>query len=145
MSLGEKSPRIRTRAAKAKNGGVGDEENGEISRDKLITDLSELSVGMRLEAMDKYGKWYVAKVMEIEEEEKEVLVHFEKWSSRYDEFIPLNSGRLHFISHNKQEEMEKEKEKIKKVHRRLRVGHGEARAPQNFRRVAEPPPKFFFT
>lgn len=115
MSGGESATRIRTRAAKAKNGGIIDEDHSEDGQEKSITDLSELHVGMKLEAMDKYGKWYVAKVMEFDKDEKEVLVHFEKWSSRYDEFIPLNSGRLHFISQSKQEEMEKEKEKIKKV------------------------------
>jgi len=115
MSGSENTPRIRTRAAKAKNGGVGDEDSSEDTQEKVISDISELHVGMKLEAMDKYGKWYVAKVMEIEEEDNEVLVHFEKWSSRYDELIPLNSGRLHFLSSSKQEEMEKEKEKIRKV------------------------------
>ena len=112
---GENTPRIRTRAAKAKNGGVGDDDCSEDTHEKVISDLSELYIGMRLEAMDKYGKWYVAKVIDLEEEDNEVFVHFEKWSSRYDEFISLNSGRLHFLSVSKQEEMEKEKEKIKKV------------------------------
>ena len=65
--------------------------------------------------MDKYGKWYVAKVLELDEKEGDVLVHFEKWSSRYDEDVPVKSGRLRLLSETKLKELEREKERIKKV------------------------------
>ena len=84
-------------------------------RGTLVTDFSQLLVGMRLEAMDKYGKWYVAKVVELDQSEGEVLVHFERWSSRYDELVPIKSGRLRQLSLAKIKELEKEKEKVKKV------------------------------
>lgn len=84
-------------------------------RGPLVTEFSQLEVGMRLEAMDKYGKWYVAKVVELDQSEGEVLVHFERWSSRYDELVPMKSGRLRKLSPAKINELEKEKEKVKKV------------------------------
>ena len=36
----------------------------------------------------------MAKVVEVDEEEKEVLVHFMGWSSRFDEWVELSDGRL---------------------------------------------------
>lgn len=112
---GESSVKFKTRAGKGKNTSIGKGELSEDGHGVVITEVSELHVGKKVEAMDKYGKWYVAKVVELEEEDKEVLVHFEKWSSRYDEYIPLKSGRLHLLSQSRQEEMEREKEKMKKV------------------------------
>ena len=37
---------------------------------------------------------FLAKVVETDEEEGEVLVHFSGWSSRFDEWVELNSNRL---------------------------------------------------
>lgn len=107
-----KSRGVRTRTSSQSEGeGSGTEE----SRELMVTELSQLRVGMRLEAMDKYGKWYVAKILELDESEGEVLVHFERWSSRYDEDIAVKSGRLRRLSEAKLKELEKEKEKIKMV------------------------------
>ena len=102
----------RTRTSSQSEGeGSGTEEGHEL----VVTELSQLQVGMRVEAMDKYGKWYVAKILELDESEGEVLVHFERWSSRYDEDIAVKSGRLRRLSETKLKELEREKEKIKKV------------------------------
>ncbi|KAK7793947.1 hypothetical protein R5R35_005816 [Gryllus longicercus] len=51
--------------------------------------------GTRLEAKDLgNGIWYAVKVVEVDWEEEEILIHFEKWSQRYDEWIPMDSSRL---------------------------------------------------
>ena len=118
MAEGEDLPRVKPRAGRTRNSSqsMSEGEGGaEEDRGKIVTELSELQVGTRLEAMDKYGKWYVAKVVELEEGEGEVLIHFERWSSRYDELIAVKSGRLRQLSPARLKQLEKEKEKIKKV------------------------------
>ena len=64
---------------------------------------------------------YVAKVIEVEEGDQEVLVHFEKWNSRYDEYIKINSGRLRSKHPSKVELFEKDQDISKKVRRTLRL------------------------
>lgn len=114
MSDSEES-RVKSKSLKAKRSSYS-ESDAEENHSLLITDSSEVEIGMRLEAMDKFGKWYVAKVVKVgEQEEKDVLVHFERWSSRYDEVIPIDSGRLRKLSPARQKELEKEKEKVRKV------------------------------
>ncbi|XP_012214996.1 PHD finger protein 20-like protein 1 isoform X3 [Linepithema humile] len=50
--------------------------------------------GAKLEAKDFNDIWYSAKVVETDWVDREVLIHFDKWSSRYDEWIPMDSSRL---------------------------------------------------
>lgn len=51
--------------------------------------------GMKLEVCDfGSGKWYPAKVMNIDWEKQEILVHYSNWSSRYDEWISMKSSRV---------------------------------------------------
>lgn len=107
-----KTTRVTRARTSSQSEGEGEEGEG---RGLVITHLGQLQVGTRLEAMDKYGKWYVAKVVELDESEGEVLIHFERWSSRYDEDVPVKSGRLRQLSPGRLKELEKEKEKIKKV------------------------------
>lgn len=40
---------------------------------------------------------YSAKVVEIDWDEREVLIHFDKSSSRFDEWIPMDSSRLRVL------------------------------------------------
>ena len=56
---------------------------------------------------------YVAKVLEVDEEGKEVLVHFDRWSSRYDEFIPIGTGRLRKLTLSKLKEIQKERDPVR--------------------------------
>lgn len=37
---------------------------------------------------------YPARVVEVDYDDREVLVHFERWSVRYDEWISMDSLRL---------------------------------------------------
>ncbi|KAM4027272.1 PHD finger protein 20-like protein 1 [Anomaloglossus baeobatrachus] len=51
-------------------------------------------VGARVEAQDYLQKWYPSKIEKINYEEEKMLVHFERWSSRYDEWIHWDSTRI---------------------------------------------------
>ncbi|XP_024944954.1 PHD finger protein 20 isoform X5 [Cephus cinctus] len=53
--------------------------------------------GAKLEAKDFNEKWYSARVVETDWVEREVLIHFDKWSSRFDEWIPMDSSRLRVL------------------------------------------------
>jgi len=55
--------------------------------------------GSLLEARDFSNEWFPAKVVEVDWEDREVLVHFQNWSSRYDEWICMDSARLQPINH----------------------------------------------
>lgn len=50
--------------------------------------------GTRIEANDFHDKWYPAKIIEVDYDEKEVFIHFEKCLNRGDEWIPMDSSRL---------------------------------------------------
>lgn len=73
--------------------------------------------GERVEAMDYMKKWYPAKIVEVDEEEGEVLIHFEGWNQRYDEWVPVTSDKLRpKIRHSER------KEKKKKLHNEYKIG-----------------------
>ena len=56
---------------------------------------SETLQGTRLEARDHLGdKWWDAKIVEVDHEGSEVLVHFQGWNERHDEWIKMDSPRL---------------------------------------------------
>lgn len=50
--------------------------------------------GEKLEAMDFSRTWYPSKIVDIDEEQKLVLIHFEGWNQRYDEWVPMDSDKL---------------------------------------------------
>jgi PHD finger protein 20 len=52
------------------------------------------AINSRIEALDNNNTWYPARVVEEDYEENEVLIHFEKFSSKYDEWICMDSPRL---------------------------------------------------
>lgn len=62
--------------------------------------MEDLKVGYRMEAKDFDGKWYPVKVAEIDWDELEVLVHFENWNAKFDEWLPFNSDRLRPIQYS---------------------------------------------
>lgn len=37
---------------------------------------------------------YTAKIIEIDEDDLTVLIHFEGWNQRYDEWVSMNSEKL---------------------------------------------------
>ncbi|XP_019869828.1 PHD finger protein 20 isoform X3 [Aethina tumida] len=52
------------------------------------------SIDSKLEALDFNNIWYPARIVEVDYEENEVLIHFEKFSSKFDEWICMDSPRL---------------------------------------------------
>jgi hypothetical protein len=64
----------------------------------VIRKLDDITVGVRVEAKDCYGKWFCAKVVEKDEETEEIVIHFDGWSSRYDELVHIGEGRLRHLS-----------------------------------------------
>ncbi|XP_033640347.1 uncharacterized protein LOC117300705 isoform X2 [Asterias rubens] len=53
-----------------------------------------LQPGNKVEAMDYSKKWYTAKIVNLDEVDKTVLIHFEGWNSRFDEWLGFESDRL---------------------------------------------------
>uniref|UniRef100_A0A8C9RJH4 PHD finger protein 20 like 1 n=1 Tax=Scleropages formosus TaxID=113540 RepID=A0A8C9RJH4_SCLFO len=51
-------------------------------------------VGAKIEAQDYLHKWYPSHIEKIDYEEGKMLVHFDRWSHRYDEWIYWDSSRL---------------------------------------------------
>uniref|UniRef100_A0AAZ3QUG9 C2H2-type domain-containing protein n=1 Tax=Oncorhynchus tshawytscha TaxID=74940 RepID=A0AAZ3QUG9_ONCTS len=51
-------------------------------------------VGARIEAQDYLQKWYSSRIEDIDFDEGKMLVHFDRWSHRYDEWIAWDSTRL---------------------------------------------------
>ncbi|KAL0963539.1 hypothetical protein UPYG_G00307720 [Umbra pygmaea] len=47
-----------------------------------------------IEAQDYLHKWYSSRIEEIDYDEGKMLVHFDRWSHRYDEWIAWDSARL---------------------------------------------------
>ncbi|XP_044268334.1 PHD finger protein 20 isoform X2 [Tribolium madens] len=52
------------------------------------------AINSRIEALDNNNTWYPARIVEEDYEGNEVLIHFEKFSSKYDEWICMDSPRL---------------------------------------------------
>ncbi|XP_063990105.1 PHD finger protein 20 isoform X2 [Diachasmimorpha longicaudata] len=80
-------------------GEIKNQRNTEnIKKPKVVTkgDL-KFFPGAKLEAKDFNDQWYAARVVEIDWEDQEVLIHFDKWNSRFDEWIPMDSPRLRVL------------------------------------------------
>ncbi|XP_039281582.1 uncharacterized protein LOC111047947 [Nilaparvata lugens] len=61
----------------------------------------EFRVGQKVEVRDYRSdmtKWYTAKIMEVDYEEREILIHYEKFSQRYDEWMNWDSQHIRRIS-----------------------------------------------
>ncbi|XP_062848498.1 PHD finger protein 20-like protein 1 isoform X2 [Trichomycterus rosablanca] len=50
--------------------------------------------GARVEAQDYLQKWYPSRIEKIDYNEGKMLIHFDRWSHRYDEWISWDSNRL---------------------------------------------------
>ena len=98
--------------------------------------LPDFQENQKIEAQDQYGKWYVtfsftnhhprkriyvlwrivlrryvARVVQVDHEEREVLIHFEGWNTRYDEWISCNSFRLRQLSSENKRKLQEKKVK----------------------------------
>lgn len=54
----------------------------------------KFAINTRIEALDFNSEWFPAKIIEVDYEENEVLIHFENFSNKYDEWISMSSPRL---------------------------------------------------
>ncbi|KAL3281097.1 hypothetical protein HHI36_004321 [Cryptolaemus montrouzieri] len=54
----------------------------------------DFSINNHIFALDFNNRWYPAKIVEVDEEENEVLIHFENNANEYDEWICMDSPRL---------------------------------------------------
>lgn len=66
-------------------------------KDKIKMNVNgpiNFAINSRIEALDNNNIWYPAKIVEEDYEENEVLIHFEKFSSKFDEWICMDSPRL---------------------------------------------------
>ncbi len=78
----------------------------------------EYAVGNFVEAMDsKTNMWYMAKIIELKQNEKSVRIHFHGWNARFDRDIKMNSNELRPLSNL-------EKDKIKNTAKRGRRSSG---------------------
>eukprot|EP01083_Nonionella_stella_P244687 851305_1 len=53
-----------------------------------------IAVGARMDACDNWGQWYCARVASQYARGNEILIHFDRWSTRFDEWISVDSDRL---------------------------------------------------
>ncbi|XP_051879221.1 PHD finger protein 20-like protein 1 isoform X2 [Pristis pectinata] len=71
------------------------------------------AVGARLEAQDYLQKWYTSRIEKIDYEQGKMLIHFERWSHRYDEWIYWDSHRIRPLEgHSVRKEALKDEEEI---------------------------------
>ncbi|XP_013792164.1 PHD finger protein 20-like protein 1 [Limulus polyphemus] len=66
-------------------------------------------LGAKLEAKDFQDKWYPAKIIAIDDDDCEVLVHYERWSARFDEWMSMDSPCLRPLHHAHTRKEEKER------------------------------------
>ncbi|KAI1243642.1 hypothetical protein IHE44_0001275 [Lamprotornis superbus] len=72
----------------------GEKDNIKMSKKPPNRPGITFEIGARLEALDYLQKWYPSRIEKIDYEEGKMLVHFERWSHRYDEWIYWDSNRL---------------------------------------------------
>ncbi|XP_064610601.1 PHD finger protein 20-like isoform X3 [Liolophura sinensis] len=72
-------------------------------------------VGERIEAMDYLSKWYPAKMLEVDLSDQTVLIHFEGWNQRYDEWVAMHSDKLRPLTRTS--DRKKNKSKSSGLHR----------------------------
>lgn len=61
---------------------------------ETTTGVLTFAPNTKIEALDFNQEWTPAKIVEVDYQENEVLVHFENHSSQYDEWIGMNSSTL---------------------------------------------------
>ena len=54
----------------------------------------ELTPGAAVDAMDEFYTWYTATIMDRSGDGSCVLVHFDGWESKWDEWMPVSTNRI---------------------------------------------------
>lgn len=57
-------------------------------------------INARIEALDFNNEWFPAKIVEVDYEENEILIHFENFSNKYDEWVSMDSPRLRLLQND---------------------------------------------
>lgn len=68
--------------------------------------------GAKLEAKDFMEKWYPAKVVEVDDSDNTVLIHFDGWNQRYDEWLDMDSERIRPMVRHSVRRERREKAKV---------------------------------
>lgn len=69
-------------------------DNANRAKNKIERTDIQFRVGEKLEACDSTGTWYPAKIVSVDEEEQSVLIHFIRWSTRFDQWMQMDSDHL---------------------------------------------------
>ena len=85
-------------------------ENDNISQEYDMNcfnlDKRVLEKGQWVDVKDTVNKWLDAQVIEVSENKKQVKIHYNKWNSKWDEWIDTNSPRIMpFRYHTRQENL----------------------------------------
>lgn len=54
----------------------------------------ELVIGQWVDVKDTIDHWLEAEVIDVDPQERKVLVHYNEWSSRWDEWLSMSSKRI---------------------------------------------------
>lgn len=61
----------------------------------IVQGLGNIHVGTHISAQDYVGKWMTARVVDKDETHGRVLVHFNGWNKKFDEWIDVKAFRLY--------------------------------------------------
>lgn len=56
--------------------------------------MEHFKVGQKVQALDELSRWENARVVDINTEEKLVLVNFTGWGEEYDDWMPTTKVRM---------------------------------------------------
>jgi hypothetical protein len=69
-------------------------DNPNRSKNKIERTDIQFRIGEKLEACDSTGTWYPAKIVSIDDNEQSVLIHFIRWSTRFDQWMQMDTDHL---------------------------------------------------
>ena len=71
------------------------QDESKINKEANSYELNDyLQVGSFIDCKDTVNNWWVAKIVDNEQDKEEVNIHFDGWGQKYDETIPYISNRL---------------------------------------------------
>ena len=76
------------------NNNINDKEEGKFDMNCFNLDKRILAKGQWVDVKDTVEQWLDAQVIEVSEDNKMVKIHYNHWSTRWDEWINTNSPRI---------------------------------------------------
>lgn len=86
-------------------------DNQNESKGLIRNDKIKFKTGFKLEACDSTGTWYPAKVVDIKEQENQVLIHFIRWSKKFDVWMSMDSTQLRELTKDDNDNSDYDQEK----------------------------------